>query len=193
MLTYVNLSGQRFLEAARLVLKAEGMRAITMRAVAVSAGTTATAIYRHFADKGELLDALHRLVFDDFKSRISAVSPEMGAREALLMGRDIYCEFGLAQPAEFEFLFIEPHGIRTSRYPEDFKRVRSSTFAILVSCVNACQEKGLIAPGDPIEVALSLDAQALGLMMLYRSDRFGDNAESFRHFYHRTFERQIGG
>ena len=63
------------------------------------------------------------------------------------------------------------------------------TFAMLVAGVEACMEEGALGRGDAIDVALGLDAQVLGLMMLYRSGRFGDDRDRFREFFRSVLER----
>jgi AcrR family transcriptional regulator len=191
MLTHVNLGSRPYLAAARRVLDERGIASVTMRNVAREAGTTATAIYRHFADKAELLDALHRSVFAEFRERLETVAPLPKARETLMAGLAAYRDYGLENPGAFEFLFMVPHGIRTSLYPRDFREVRSPTFRLLVDTVRTCMEEGSLAEGDPTRVALGIDAQVLGLMLLYRSGRFGDDEHGFRRFFREALERQF--
>ena len=45
-------------DATRTILSTEGIEGLSMRRVAAAVGVTPTAIYRHFADKDELVAAI---------------------------------------------------------------------------------------------------------------------------------------
>ena len=49
---------QRLLAAALELVEEEGVEALSMRRLAARVGVSATALYRHFADKDELLQHL---------------------------------------------------------------------------------------------------------------------------------------
>lgn len=57
------LSRDSLLDLAELVLARDGMDALTMRRLAAGAGATAMALYNHFENREELLDALVERLF----------------------------------------------------------------------------------------------------------------------------------
>lgn len=185
--------GWRYLDAARAVLEEAGSGAVTMRAVADVAGTSATAIYRFFPDKEALLDAVYGELFEDFRQRIqSAANREApSARDRLLAAMDAYRDFGLQNPEGYSLLFLEPDPARRSQYPDDFRPPRSSTFRLLVEGLESCIAEKSVRVGDPVEIALVLDAQLIGLMVLFRSGRFGDDVGEFSRVYRAALERVL--
>ncbi len=162
-----------------------------MRAVAHEAGTTATAIYRHFHDKEALISALHKEFFQTFKGEIreTLASAESGPGLGALLGA--YREFALDHPAAYEFLFILPHGIRSGGYPDTVRKEPSPTFRILADRVGDAMRAGALRQDNPIDVALTLDVHVLGLVMLYRSGRFGDDQDAFRSFFDSSLGRLL--
>ena len=147
-----------------------------MRAVAKEAGTTATAIYRHFRDKEDLVAAVHRYSFDRFKTTIlTAIGTKTGrpGLEALIDG---YLAFGFDNPAAYELLFLARTGVREGAY---LSAKPSSMHRRLSSAIEDGIRDGWLPPGDADEMALRLDTHMIGLTVLYRTGRFGDDREAF--------------
>jgi AcrR family transcriptional regulator len=85
------------IEAASQLLREQGARAVTTRAVAQAAGVQPPMIYRHFHDKDGLLDALAEHVMVEYvhgKSEPPAGDPLDELRD----GWARHVEFGLANP-----------------------------------------------------------------------------------------------
>ena len=61
----------RIASAARSLLDAEGVDAVTMRRVAAGVDITAMALYRHYADRDALLNALADDGFTELMKRLS--------------------------------------------------------------------------------------------------------------------------
>lgn len=170
------------------MLARDGAAALSMRNVAREAGITATAIYRHFADKDALLTTLIREQYDLFLRYLS----EAAGRKPLerLMGAfDRYLDFALEHPNAYELLFVSPHGIAIDRYPADFSSGRSRGFRQLRAAVEACIETGELRAGDATDIALDFYAHAHGLVMLHRAGRFGGRRDVMRRFYRRSLAR----
>jgi len=85
------------LDQADALLDAGGDGAVSLREVARAAGVSATAAYRHFADKESLLAALAARHYAEF-GQILAGAPlaEMGRA---------YIRFALARPGRFRLMF----------------------------------------------------------------------------------------
>lgn len=98
----------RILEAALRLIDAGGRDAATTRAVAAAAGVQAPTIYRLFADKRGLLDAVaeHALTIHVAEKSARAAHPD--PVEDLRIGWDLHVAFGLAHPALFAIMSGEP-------------------------------------------------------------------------------------
>ena len=193
MLTLVNQAqgAERVIGAAHRVLARDGPGSLTMRNVAAEAGVTATAIYRHYADKKELLRAVIREHYDLFLAYLAEARPSDTPIERLTAVFDRYLDFAIDHPNAYELLFIAPHGLSIDRYPADFNSGRSRGFRQLRALVEACIAAGQMRGGDPTDVALDLYAHAHGLVMLHRAGRFGGRNDVLRRFFRRSLDRLV--
>lgn len=99
-------------EAALGMVEAEGAAALSLRDVARQAGVSATAVYRHFADKEALLAevaaegfaALNRA----FADALAAAPPAPELR--LLALGEAYVHFGRSRPGLYRLMFGRPPG-----------------------------------------------------------------------------------
>jgi len=193
MLTLVNQESTegRILAAAERVLRRDGPSGITMRAVAAEAGITATAIYRHYADKAALLKRLIREEYNLFLSYVTAVPATLSPADKLRATSDRYVDFAIDHPQAYQLLFVEPHGISVDRYPKDFQSGRSRGFGQLRALVEECMDAGEIREGDPTDVALDIYAHLHGLVMLHSAGRFGGRTAVMRTFVRRSIARLL--
>jgi AcrR family transcriptional regulator len=195
MLTPVNLPDKAesyVLAAAQRVLIKSGPDAVTMRTVAEEAGVTATALYRHYADKSTLLRALVRSVHSQFKAQLPIHDAASDPARELERGWRAYFDFGIEHPQFYRLLFVAPHGIAIDRFPDDFRRGKSSTFRELSRSVQACVDDGSILHNGPVhEIALSMFAHMHGLVMLHLAGRFSGDHATFRSFALRAMRRSF--
>jgi AcrR family transcriptional regulator len=191
MLTLVNTreGADRVKAAAHRVLARDGVGALSMRNVASEAGITATAIYRHFKDKDELLKTLIRERYDVFLQYLAEAAPARKPLDRLLSALDRYLDFAIDHPTSYELLFVSPHGISIDRYPADFNSGRSRGFRQLRALVEECIEAGEVRDGDPTDIALGMYAHAHGIVMLHRAGRFGGRNDVMRRFFRRSVAR----
>ncbi|MFD9392951.1 TetR/AcrR family transcriptional regulator [Streptomyces sp. NPDC060000] len=108
------LTRRRVIEAAADLLGREGREAVTTRAVAAAAGLQPPAIYRHFADMDELLDAVAEHGYATFLAAKRAEPNPGDPLEDLRAGWDLAVEFGLANPALYAMMYGEPRRGTTS-------------------------------------------------------------------------------
>lgn len=81
--------------------------AVSIRAIADRVGVTAPSIYRHFADKDELLGAVCAEVFTQLTAGITeAVASATTSLDALAGAGRCYVEFGLAHPEHYRLVFM---------------------------------------------------------------------------------------
>ena len=196
VLTTVNRRrGDDMLAPALALLRREGPAALTMRNVAQEAGVTATALYRHFASKDALVQALVREVYGEFRKALVAELPAGAPAAWLRVAAERYVRFALEHPHYYRLLFVEPHGFGIDRYPDDFVNGKSPTFRQLRDLVAACMREGVLA-GDPSrdapDVALTIYAHLHGLVMLYLAGRFPQR-RGFERFAGESLDRLVKG
>ncbi len=105
------------LDAALVRIARDGAEQFSLRAAARDVGVSATAAYRHFADRSDLLAALAMEGFTalaDAMVTAREATPRRGTSRAraragfVAVGR-AYVEFALAQPARFVVMFGAAH------------------------------------------------------------------------------------
>lgn len=81
--------------------------AVSIRAIADRVGVTAPSIYRHFADKDAILDAVCADVFQSMltgvRARLASGQSALDRLRAIGIG---YIEFGLANPEHYRLVFM---------------------------------------------------------------------------------------
>jgi AcrR family transcriptional regulator len=176
----------RIFDAARDLYDAEGVEGLSMRKVASVVGLTPMALYRHFADKDALVDALTEdglIAWDARLARIEGAGP----LDLIRKGMDAFIDFSLEEPRRFEAAFVLPS--RTARkFPEDFARRRSPPVNRLIDQVEAARAQGLIGEASTLDLLMTVWALAQGLVGLYRAGRFSSEAV-FRDFSARAIGR----
>ena len=115
------------LDAARTLCFADGVAGISARKIARRVGCSATAIYLHYRNLGDVLHHLrmegHRLLAEYFR----AVDPTLPPRDQLReMGR-AYHRFGLDHPNYYDLMFL--HRLQEPVQPEF---VEQETFTLLL-------------------------------------------------------------
>ena len=187
--------GDDLLPAALELLRREGPDALTMRNVAGEAGVTATALYRHYADKDALIRALVRHVYGTFLGEMDRETRPEGPISALRTATRRFRDYAFEHPNEYRLLFAHPPGFGIDRYPEDFLHGGARGFRKLRELVGRCMRAGALAGNaetDAGEVTLTLYAHMHGLIMLYLAGRFPDAAD-FSAFYDRSIDRLLDG
>ncbi len=136
---------------------------VSLREMAREVGVSATAVYRHFPDKGALMSALAQAGLDRLGAvqRQAAESAGGGAAGFLATGR-AYVRFALANPALFRLIFSSPA-------PADLlqRAAPDSSDAIAFLKANAEAQLGPGAGTEAVQVgALRAWSQAHGLALL---------------------------
>ena len=179
-------------DAAYRIYIAEGLPGLSMRNVADRIGVTATALYRHFDGKDDLVEAVSERGFHLFAARLLRKPVARDARRRVLQILDRYREFAFEQPELFRLMFATPRR-RLRRFPADFSAHRSSVFDELRHAVERGQTDGKIRRGDSLEIGLDLWAHAHGLLSLYLVGRFAEGPRSFTALYRRSLDRFLRG
>lgn len=151
------------LDATRELLARTGnAEAVSIREVGRLVGVSAPSIYRHFADKDELIDAAVAQVFEYVDAAMGAVNdPEQSPLTRLRAQGLAYVRFALDNPEQYRLAFLG------SDEPGAVDQVLSSGAVMrFTRTVQDAMESGVIEPGDPLPVVLELWAAAHGIASL---------------------------
>ena len=180
------------LDAGFRVLERDGLGGLSLRAAAKGAGVTPMAVYRHFADRDDLMNALVLAGLDAWADRVAAIEGRTASEKLGKVGR-AFLDFALEAPAAFDAAFALA-GRDARRFPEDFAGGRSPAGnRILGWAREAADGRGGDGRGeggaDPLEIWISLWGLAQGLIALYRASRFSGGRAAFEAIYDRALAR----
>ncbi|MFF5635941.1 TetR/AcrR family transcriptional regulator [Streptomyces sp. NPDC012825] len=96
------------LRAARELLEEDGSAGLSLRAVARRAGVSATAPYRHYADREALVSAVAAEGYRELAEHLAAAHPAPSTPDDLAAVAVVYVRFALEHPALFRAMFAEP-------------------------------------------------------------------------------------
>ena len=185
-------TAQKITAVARRLLDKSGADAVSMRRVADAIGITPMAIYRHYPDRGALLNALADEGFTELAASLVGKRYPENFESRLLKMADIYLDHALENPRLFELMFLSRRkGAR--RYPRDFKAGRSPTAARMARAIRDGMDDGFFRAGDHWEITFEMGALSHGLIMLYLGGRVEASPDRFRALYRRSFRRYING
>jgi AcrR family transcriptional regulator len=94
--------------AALELLEEGGTAGLSLRAVARRAGVTASAPYRHYADRDALLSAVAAVGYRELAEFLAAAHPAPSTPDDLAAVAVAYVQFALRRPALFRMMFGEP-------------------------------------------------------------------------------------
>jgi AcrR family transcriptional regulator len=103
----------RVIRAAAQLLTEQGREAVTTRSVSAMAGLNPPAIYRQFADKDGLLDAVASYGFREYLISKGDIGYSGDPIDDLRRAWDLHIAFGFAQPAFYVLAFGDPKPGRT--------------------------------------------------------------------------------
>ncbi len=178
---------RRILDAAREVERELGAEQLTMRTIAARVGVTATALYRHFKNKDELIGALRAEDLQTFQSYLDRVLEHEQAGHRLVYTGQAYLDFALDHPELYRTFFICNPETPTERRTIGTVRVRS--YAFIRDRLDDCMRAGLIPDGDAGQLAIEVWGQMHGLIALYLAGAVAGTQASFRDTYYRALDR----
>lgn len=116
-----------------------------MRAIAERVGLTVGALYRYFASKESVFDAIAEEGFSKLIKRVEALPPAPPLERLYAQGIS-YLDFAADEPRLYRIMFLTPETTPTVRKKERTDIGRQSFFTI-VHLVEAAQAEGSV-PGD---------------------------------------------
>lgn len=156
------LEREAIVEAARQMIVADGLDALSLRRLAARLGVTAPALYAHVADKQDLLRAVADREFDALVARFVAVEAAGPIERIRAHGR-AYVAHARAHPELFATMFLFPPRIEPLDVPAAELPGATRAFAAAAEAVTEAIDAGLLHAEDPLLVALALWAGAHGV------------------------------
>jgi len=185
---------ERILASARALYLEGGVQAVTMRAVAERVGVTATALYRHFDNKEDLLTELIGQAFLTFGAYLHRALGGKTPMDRFLRSSGSYLDFALEQREIYRTIFMSPvpkpedrPGLEGNRFDP------ASTFRFLIDRIRECMDSGDLRKEDPEQVAVTVWAHVHGLVSLQICGSFALADEQFREVYRQSVQRMIAG
>lgn len=109
---------------------------LTLRGVARAVGVAATSVYLHFDDVESLVLEVARRAFGELRAaQDAAMDGAAGPCERLRAGGLAYCEWAMANPGHYRWMFSNPLRISASTWADLPGR---PVFAALVAAIAAC-------------------------------------------------------
>ena len=170
----------RIFIAARELFDAEGLAGLSMRRIADAVGITPMAIYRHYADKDALIDALMLDGFAVWEARVRGIAAR-DPRRWLAALMEAFIDFALMEPRRYEAAFLLP-ARKARRFPDDFVAGRSPVVSMAYARIEAARAKGYFGDAPASEIGLAVAAMGQGFVSMYRAGRFVGEKE-FRAAY----------
>lgn len=132
--------------ATRLLSSTGNPESVSIRAVAKEAGVSATAAYRHFADRDDLMAAACEHLFDLFTALLlDATAGVEDPFERLWLGGEAYIRYAEADGGLYRALFSNP--LHLDIDITDETAAGTTAFTVLVGMVQDCLDAGAPARG----------------------------------------------
>ncbi|MFJ5262571.1 TetR/AcrR family transcriptional regulator [Streptomyces sp. NPDC088387] len=186
---YVELR-RDLVDAGAELLAAEGPSALSTRRVAQRAGVSTAAVYNLFGDKAGLVREMFVSGFARLADAFAAVPRTGDAMADLLALGHAYRASALANPHLYELMFGRP--VPEFRPDAETAARIAPTFDALVTAVARCVDAGTLAPTDPQDLAVRLNALAHGLCSLELRGALGTTDEARTH-WDAAFEAMLRG
>lgn len=165
---------QAIIEAARQIIRENGVDALSIRAIAERIDYSPAGLYEYFGSKEEIVAAVCAQNFERFARRLAQVDTTLPPTEYILELGLSYIDFAMRNPDSFLLMFttFPLSQINQKPAPDDIMasmQADDSAFAILVRGVQRCINEGIYhtKPGfGVVEMAYALWALVHGLAML---------------------------
>jgi AcrR family transcriptional regulator len=163
------------LHEALETIRSEGVDGLTLREIGARLGVSRTALYRHFADKAALLEAVATEGFRSFREQLVAAWDAAGHGTAGLDAMGVaYVRFAVANPAHYRVMFggfVEPK----ARQPE-LATEAAGALRALEDALGELQRAGLVRNEDTATMARFVWAVVHGVAMFAIDGQLRDPA-----------------
>lgn len=154
------------LAAAERIFVEFGYEGATIRKIAEEVGLSSTALYMHFADKGEILQEICREAFEALISSTDFLASEDGPPEVRLRGMiNAYVAFGFSNPNAYRLIYLTRPVEARDGTQTLAQELGFSVFTAFEDVVAQTVASGRME-GDPSAIAQSIWAAAHGVVSL---------------------------
>jgi AcrR family transcriptional regulator len=148
----------RILNAAHVLWKRGGEKALTMRVVADAAGTNTPAVYRRFKNREDIVRALLRRIQDNIRV---AIENQQSIEEI----GEAYLEYALRHPHEYELFFAHARDLQPRKSAGGIRPIRESRPNMALLERRLAERLGG-SPEDHTRLGVALWSAAHGAAML---------------------------
>ncbi len=136
---------QALIDTATSQIEQEGVTSLSMRKLGELVGVSRTALYHHFANKGDLLSAIAESGFNDWRAKTEQVlASEHQSDKALLTSYvQSYFNFALENSAKYELMFGQEIWAH-DQSSESLHQVAYKSFNFHVELVRSWQQQGVV-------------------------------------------------
>lgn len=153
------------LAAAERIFVEHGYEGATIRKIADEVGLSSTALYMHFAEKGEILQEICRGAFEALLASNRAILAEPGEPEARLRRMmQAYVDFGFANPNAYRLVYMT-RPIEASVAQSAAQEMGAELFASFEQVVEDMAAAGRLR-GEPMATSQALWAGGHGVVSL---------------------------
>ena len=162
-------------ELALVLIAKHGVEGFSMRQAAATLGVAPSAVYRHFADKSELLSALAHDGFEAMGAlwlqHVAQMEPQIGDDPAIRSlarfsaGADAYFQFGLDHPELFQLMF-GPFGTGSADWVLLTPDIPNNPYAMLGQALDGLRDAKVITASAREQAEVSAFASIHGLTSL---------------------------
>lgn len=157
---------QYFIDAAKEILAAEGVKKLSVRKVGDRAGYSYATIYNYFKDLNELLSyCLADMLEDAYLALIAEKQEELDPRDQLIRYGETYFTYFLENPVLFDLLFIEDLGASPESVAEKMSDL-PSIGELLMESITSCVEAGYIV-SEEISILAELISSSIHGKLLF--------------------------
>lgn len=150
-------------QVAEVLLRDAGPHALSLRQIAVRAGTSTQAVYTSFGGKPGLIDALFRAGYSRLADRLAAVDTDLEPIQMIAELSLAYRDNALANPHLYDVMTGRP--LPEYDPPAASRAFARSTLHPLIDAVTAAVDEGDFE-GEPEQIAHVLWAAAHGFVSL---------------------------
>jgi AcrR family transcriptional regulator len=136
-----------FIDAAKEIIKEEGVKGVTARKVGEKAGYSYATIYNYFSDLSTLLTyCAFDFLEDCYKHLLRFRDNNINAREQIIQYTLAYFHYFVENPDIFQLIFVEELGKPTEELLEKYSR--PSVSILLRESIAQCAKENLIEEED---------------------------------------------
>lgn len=145
---------ETIVEAARTIVRDEGLQALTMRRIAEAIDYAPASLYAHFPSRESLLAELCREGTAALGAALAAASNDADPRARLTALASAYVRFALDHPDTYRLIFMEDPALTKGVFESPEADGGSGSLALIIAPLAELRAAGELSPSaDPAQLA----------------------------------------